>query len=357
MLMPLASLYGLGVRLRNKLFDEGILSAKEFPVPIICVGNLTVGGTGKTPHTEFLIKILSERYRVAVLSRGYKRKTKGFVLADEHASASTLGDEPYQMYRKFKSIRVAVDEKRQRGIEQLLNLPEEERPEVILLDDAFQHRYVKPSLAILLNNYNRPIYSDKMLPAGKLREPVDSKHRADIVLTTKCPENLSKMDMRITQTQLELYPYQDLFFTSFRYGAPYAVFDPEKTIDLTADQTQPVVALILTGIATPEPFIQYVQAHTGGTETLSFPDHHAFSAKDLKLVTHIYNELRAENKYILTTEKDAARLLEDDNIPEEIKPFIYAIPIEVTFNFDQEDSFIHKIIKHVTDFKRNSILA
>lgn len=218
-LYPASWLYGAAVMMRNKLFDWEVLQSKSFDIPIISVGNLAVGGTGKTPHTEYLIKSLCNQYNVAVLSRGYKRHTKGYVLATPESTARSIGDEPYQMHQKFPSVTVAVDEKRCHGIEKLLAL---QKPsiDVILLDDAFQHRYVKPGLSILLTDYHRLFCDDTLLPAGRLREPISGKNRAQIVIVTKCPQDIKPIDYNIITKRLNLYPYQQLFFSSFRYGNP-----------------------------------------------------------------------------------------------------------------------------------------
>ena len=210
LLLPLSALYGVVVWFRNKLFDWSILPSEEFSVPVICVGNITAGGTGKTPHVEYLIELLKKDYKVAVLSRGYKRKTSGFVLADTQSTVKTIGDEPLQIFKKFPDIIVAVDGNRRRGIKKLLNIPEEKRPEIILLDDAFQHRYVKPFLSILLIDSNRLIYEDTLLPAGRLRESRAGKDRANMVVVTKCSPELKPIDFRLISKHLDLYPYQDL---------------------------------------------------------------------------------------------------------------------------------------------------
>jgi tetraacyldisaccharide 4'-kinase len=215
-LYPLAWLFGLVVTFRNKLFDWGVFSSEVFPVPVISIGNITVGGTGKTPHTEYLIGLLSNKYRVAVLSRGYKRKTRGFILADENTNSHHIGDEPLQIFRKFPSIVVAVDANRRRGIRNLLQLPDNQKPEVILLDDAFQHRYVKPSLSILLTDSNRPFYDDYLLPTGRLREPAKNYKRADWIIYTKCPEVFTSADYQIRTERVNLLPHQQLFFSSYR---------------------------------------------------------------------------------------------------------------------------------------------
>ena len=199
---PLSFLYGMGVRLRNKLFDWEIIESKQYSVPIICIGNLSVCGTGKTPHTEYLIELLSTKYKIAVLSRGYKRKTSGFVLADATSTSNDIGDEPYQIKTKYPNIRVAVDSKRRRGIDKLLALPVAERPDVILLDDAFQHRYVAPSLSIILTDYSRLLYEDCLLPVGRLREPMSGLERCDIVLVTKCPDGIKPIEYRIIEEKI-----------------------------------------------------------------------------------------------------------------------------------------------------------
>lgn len=222
-LYPVSWIYGAVVTVRNKLFDWGFLRSKSFDVPVICIGNLSVGGTGKTPHTEYLIKLLRNSYHVAVLSRGYKRHSRGYVLATSQSTARSIGDEPYQMYTKFPSVTQAVDENRCHGIEQLLAI-KEPSVEVVLLDDAFQHRYVKPGLSILLTDYHRLFCDDTLLPAGRLRESVNGKNRAQIVIVTKCPQDIKPIDYNIITKRLNLYPYQQLYFSSFRYGNLQPVF-------------------------------------------------------------------------------------------------------------------------------------
>lgn len=215
-LWPLSVLYGIGVSIRNRLFNLGILKTQEFDIPIICVGNITVGGTGKTPHTESLINELKNDYRVACLSRGYKRKTSGFVLATANSTANDIGDEPMQIKAKFPEITVAVDANRVRGIKKLMQLPE--KPEVIILDDGFQHRYVKADINIMLIDYNRPIYEDHLLPLGRLRESIHAKDRANYIIVTKCPQNISPIEKRIILKHLNLKAYQQLLFSSMKYG-------------------------------------------------------------------------------------------------------------------------------------------
>ena len=352
-LYPLAWIYGLAVVLRNKLFDWGVFSSVTFPVPVVSIGNITVGGTGKTPHTEYLIDLLSKKYRVAVLSRGYKRKTRGFVLADENSNSAQIGDEPLQIYRKFPSITVAVDANRRRGIRNLLNLPENQKPEVILLDDAFQHRYVKPSLSILLTDSNRPFYDDYLLPAGRLREKPENHKRADVVVYTKCPESFTSGDCRILTEKINLQPHQELFFSAYRYKNLLPVFPDsklfkEKTFDLSELEKEAV--LLVTGLANPSGLIEYVKKHTLNLKTIVYPDHHDFTHKDIRAMTNFIQTTAGNNKRIITSEKDAMRLANNPLVPNEIKAFIYYLPIEVVILFNEE-LFTQKIENHVRKFK------
>ena len=216
-LRPLSWLYGLGVGFRNMLFEAGILKSHTYATPVISVGNITVGGTGKTPHVEYLIRLLKDKTNLAVLSRGYKRKSRGFLLADNDSTMYDIGDEPFQIKQKFPDITVAVDKKRTRGISRLINGEAGKDIDVILLDDAFQHRYVRAGISILLVDYHRLIIYDELLPSGRLREPVGSKDRADIVIVTKCPPDIKPMDYRVITKAMALYPYQQLYFSTHEY--------------------------------------------------------------------------------------------------------------------------------------------
>lgn len=352
LLLPLSWLYGFGVWLRNKLFDWKILKTREFPLPVISIGNIAVGGTGKTPHTEYLISLLKDRYRIAVLSRGYKRKTKGFVLATETSNAREIGDEPEQIKNKFNNITVAVDEDRCHGIDKLLETAGEQ-PDVILLDDAFQHRYVKPGLSILLTSYSRILTEDYMLPAGRLREHISGIARADIIIVTKCPDDMSPIDFRIKHNELKPYPYQKLFFTNFRYGnlINFANQDIKKKLNELKDKDY---VLLLTGIANPQPMIDKLSCYTGNIILMNFPDHHDFSTDDLIKIIRTFKKCDAENKYIITTEKDAARLKMHIRTFESIKDYIYILPIEVEFLLNQEKMFNKIIDDYVRKNSRNS---
>ena len=252
-LIPLAWLYSAGVWIRNRLFDRGILPVEEFSIPIISVGNLTVGGTGKTPLTEYLIELLSPHKRVAVLSRGYGRKSRGFVIASSHSSASDIGDEPLQIYRKYPTITIAVDSNRRRGIKLLQQ--QATPPEVILLDDAHQHRYVRPTLSIVLCDYNRPIYADLPLPAGRLREPMSGLKRADIVVLTKCTHILTQEEISQEADRLH-FDSTSTFAAHIAYGTPRHIETHKcQEIEHLADMGN---VIIFTGIANPAPMIEYV---------------------------------------------------------------------------------------------------
>jgi tetraacyldisaccharide 4'-kinase len=358
-LYPLAWIYGLIVSFRNKLFDWGVVSSETFPVPVISIGNITVGGTGKTPHTEYLIGLLSKKYRVAVLSRGYKRKTQGFVLAGKNTNYQQIGDEPMQMQRKFPSVLVAVDANRRRGIRKLLQLPGNQKPEVILLDDAFQHRYVKPSLSILLTDCLRPFYGDCVLPAGRLREPPDNYKRADWIVCTKCPETYSSADYQTHAEKIKTQPHQQLFFSSYRYKNLVPVF-PEansgkKEIIENPNLENYTVSLI-SGLANPSGLIEYVKKHASDLQITVYPDHHDFTQKDIQSMKTFINTNPDKKKLIIISEKDAARLINNPFVPCNLKDFIYYLPIEVVIRFNEE-LFTQKIENHVANFERNRIVA
>ena len=353
-LLPLSWLYGIGVRLRNHLFDIGMLQSKSYDVPVISVGNITVGGTGKTPHVEYLIRLLKDKVKVAVLSRGYKRKSRGFVMADDNTPMQQIGDEPYQMKHKFPGIYVAVDKDRRQGIEKLIKADSTKDTDVILLDDAYQHRYVKPGISILLVDYHRLIIYDKLLPAGRLREPKEGKARADIVIITKCPSDLKPMEFRVLTKVMELYPYQELFFTTLDYGEPYPLFQTASkgSAPLTADTN----VLLLTGIASPRQMIVDLSPRCKTITPLTYPDHHQFTHSDVRRINEEFTSM-PQPRIIITTEKDATRLTGLDGLSEDVKRNIYALPVETKFMLGQEEAFNNKITDYVRKNSRNSILA
>ena len=369
-LLPLSWIYGIGVRFRNWLFDVGVKKSKAFSIPVISVGNITVGGSGKTPHVEYLIRLLQDKMKIAVLSRGYKRKSKGYVLATKDTTMPEIGDEPFQMHTKFPNIHVAVDAKRARGIEKLQSEEATKDTDVILLDDAFQHRYVKPGINILLVDYHRLIIYDKMLPAGRLREPLSGKNRADIVIITKCPKDLKPMEFRVLTKALDLYPFQQLFFTCINYDVPTGVFTNQelKPVTESSDQEDGEILdkaltalkgyhiLLLTGIASPKQMEHDLKPMVASMTTLAFGDHHRFKSKDIDRINTAFESL-PEPRIIITTEKDAVRLRESEGLYEKVKANMYALPIKVSFMLEQEDNFNEKIISYVRKNSRNSILA
>jgi len=311
LLLPFAILYGLGVRLRHFLYDRGWLSSKRYPFPILCVGNLAVGGTGKTPMVEYLVRLLGQE-QVAILSRGYRRKTRGFVLADDSATAMTLGDEPYQYHRKFPRATVAVCESRQEGIERLLENP---HFKYIILDDAFQHRKVQAGTNLLLTSYDKLYTQDFLLPVGSLRDIRSRARKAQIIIVTKCPELTQAEQEKIIQ-QLKPLPSQKVYFTTIAYSERvYSHEDSQALKDFIATPFT-----LVTGIANPTPLVDFLEKQGASFEHLAYSDHHHFSNREL--------EFLRQKERILTTEKDYVRL-------EGTLSTLYYLPIETQFLNDQ----------------------
>lgn len=349
-LLPFAWLYGIGTGLRNKLFDWGILQSKSFNIPIICVGNLAVGGTGKTPHTEYLIRLLqAEGLNVATLSRGYKRHTKGYLLANKQSTAQDIGDEPYQIKQKFPNVQVAVDENRCHGIEQLMKLTNP-AVDVIILDDAYQHRYVQAGYTLLLTDYNHPYYNDMLMPAGRLRETSKGRNRAQAIVVTKCPNNIQDDDYQTTCKLLKASASQSIFFSRFRYGELSPLFASNKE---SLEQKQ---VLLISGIAQPKPLFEEVSQKAEKVEMLTFADHHNFTDKELKLIAERFMQLDEGKRIIVTTEKDAARLAHHPALPQSLYPHIYVLPIEVEILQNKQNTFNLNIIEYVRANSRNSSL-
>lgn len=339
---PFSFIYGLAAWIRNKLFDWKILASKSFDIPVISVGNLSMGGTGKTPHTEYLIRLLGKKYRIATLSRGYKRQSKGFLLSTENSSADEIGDEPCQFRYKFPEIAVAVDERRARGIKEILRrLPE---TNVILLDDAFQHRYVKPGLSILLTDYHRLYSSDMPFPAGKLREFKKGSKRADIIIVTKNPKVLSPITRREVIAHLKPASHQQVYFSFIEHGT----FQKIRGIDcMSANKKRYNTILLVAGIANSYPLELHLKGFCDELETLIFPDHHRFSKENVMQVIEKFDNIVTRNKIIVTTEKDSMRLVK----PEFIKllknyPVCY-VPIEVAFYKEDQSAFDKQILDYV----------
>ena len=335
LLFPFAIIYGMITGFRNFLFDKGILKSYCYDLPVIVVGNLSVGGTGKSPQIEYLIRLLSDKFQVATLSRGYKRQSKGFILANELSNAKTLGDEPFQFYKKFKNVFVAVDANRKNGIEQLfLQTP---KPNVILLDDAFQHRKVKANFYILLTTFDELYCNDFILPTGNLRESRSGAKRANIVIVTKCPQNISKKTQNQVASKLNLNFNQQLFFSSIDYDD--FVYSEKKSI-LVADIVNEK-KLIVVGIAKPNSFINHIKSEKD--KIMIFPDHHDFSDKDILEIKQ-----KAQNTIIVTTEKDYVRLSDYD-----LQNQLFYLPIKSKIVSDQEH-FDRTILDFVSNFKLSS---
>lgn len=320
LLFPLAVIYNLVTNIRNRLFDANILKSTSFSVPVIAVGNLNVGGTGKTPQIEYLIRLLKDRYKVAVLSRGYKRKTKGFLLVNEKHTANDVGDEPLQFFKKFKNITVAVDADRVHGINKLLNISE--APEVVLLDDAFQHRKVKADYYILLTKYNDLFVDDFLLPTGNLREGRKGAQRASVIIVTKCPEDLPEEAKERIIEKIKPKAFQKIFFSSIVYNETLKGFG-----DINIEELSNKKVVLVTGIANPNPLLTYLKDRKIFFDHLNYPDHHDFSKEDIAKI----NKSVTKDTILLTTEKDYVRL--HNYISE-----IYYIEIKNTF-FDQENTF------------------
>lgn len=343
LLFPLAIVYWLIILVRNKLYDKNIFSAASFGLPLICVGNLSVGGTGKSPMVEYLVKKLKEDFNVATLSRGYKRKTKGYALANEKSDALEIGDEPMQFHLKFPDVPVAVGEERLEAIPQLLH----DRPAIqcIILDDAFQHRAVKAGLNILLTDFNNLFTRDFFLPTGDLRDLKNSYKRAEIIIVTKCDPDIAEEKRKQIISEIDPLPHQHVFFTANRYADPYRLLKETASIKLNTG----IEVLLVTGIANPQPLKDLLHDHSKTYYMLHYPDHHIFSIDDWKEIKNRFQQIEGKQKIILTTEKDAVRLVK---FGEELNQVpIYVIPLEHHFLFEEEEVFLATVKKFIREFK------
>lgn len=344
LLLPFSIIYFGIVLVRNKLFDFNIMKQTEFDFPVIGIGNIRVGGTGKTPVTELLISILKGKYSVATLSRGYKRKTKGFKLVFPDSDVHEVGDEPKQLKSKFNDITVAVDEKRVNGIRQLLK--QNKDIQVILLDDAYQHRYVKPGLNILLLNYNALVCKDFILPSGRLREPFSQIRRANMIMITKCPSIITKKQQQRIQNRLNLTDSQKIYYSTIKYHHLEKVFsDTHHRSDYTIDHATSIIAFC--GIANPKYFSEQLNVYSNDIELFIFKDHHDYQEKDIRRITRKFDELVSQNKLIVTTEKDAVKLRDISFIPQHIKPFLYYLPLSFEILQDKFEDFTSDIVNFV----------
>lgn len=334
-LLPFALLYGMIIAIRNYFYDHNWFSSIQFSKPVISVGNLSVGGTGKTPHIEYLIELLKYQYRIATLSRGYKRKTQGFRLAAQGDTAYELGDEPAQYFGKYPEITVAVGENRILAIPQML----QKRPDidVILLDDAFQHRSVRPGINILITDFQKPFFKDFILPLGRLRESRSAYKRADVIIVSKCPSILTLQEKNKFIEAIRPLPHQQVFFTTIQYGIPYDLFTKEQT-----NLSKETALIVVAGIAHPEVLRNHLAQDFADIHLLDYPDHHYFHPRDIEEMLTVYSRKEAENTCIMTTEKDAVRLLafKDTFIAHKVQ--VLVLPIRVAF-LENQNSFDQKI--------------
>ncbi|SFG94980.1 tetraacyldisaccharide 4'-kinase [Pedobacter insulae] len=343
LLFPISIFYGIITLLRNKLYDWGIFKSTKFDLPIICIGNLAIGGAGKTPTTEYLVKLLTE-YKIAILSRGYGRKTKGFIVANENATSQTIGDEPMQYYHKFKQVTVAVCEDRVHGINRL-----KDDHDLILLDDAYQHRAVKAGFNILLFEFDKLLKWQFLLPMGNLREAFSNYNRANAVLVTKSPVPVNIVDQINIRKKIDLTIEQKISFSSIKYGQLISLFAKEIGAEINGK-----VVFLLTGIANPKPLLMYLNALSGSIIKFEYPDHHKFTKANIEDLVSAFNEHPSKEKIIITTEKDSKRLL-DDNLKDLLLDLpIFYLPIEIELATKDKFTFDKNILDYVAHAKRIS---
>ena len=339
LLLPFSLIYGCIVAIRNYLFDINRLKSTTFNFPLICVGNLAVGGTGKSPMVEYIVKLLKDEFEVATLSRGYKRKTKGYVLASSTTTALEIGDEPMQFHLKFPGVAVAVGEERVVAVPHLL----QDKPnlQAIILDDAFQHRQITCGYNILLTDYSNRFTHDFFLPTGDLRDERKSYKRADIIVVTKCPASLDEVEKKKLLYEVHSWPGQQVYFTNINYGTPYHIFDTQKTWELTGREE----VLLVCGIANPEPLKEYLHNKTHTYYQLNFSDHHIFNIDDLNNIKKKFEAIDVPNKIILTTEKDAVRFVKFDKELSQLP--VYVLPITHQFLFKEGKAFNTSILNYI----------
>lgn len=342
LLFPFALVYGCIIMIRNYLYDKQIFKSVKFNLPIIDIGNLSVGGTGKSPMVVFLIKHLQNKYKIAILSRGYRRKTKGYLLATPNRTALDIGDEPLMFYNQFPDVSVAVGEERVLAVPQLL----QDRPntQVIILDDAFQHRAIVPSFHILLTDYKNLYINDFFLPTGDLRDEKKSIHRANVVVVSKCPNDLTINQAKQIESELKLKNSIPIFFSCIEYALPKHLFNNGE---ITLNDSLEV--LLVTGIANPKPIEKLLEDKVKLYEKIHYNDHHVFDVDDVKNIEKQFNHLQDKNKIILTTQKDAMRLLKFGNAIEHLP--IYILPIEIKFLFDKQNQLLDMVIQSIDSYK------
>jgi tetraacyldisaccharide 4'-kinase len=345
LLAPLALLYGLIIWVRNKLYDKKVYNTVEFDLPVIAIGNLTVGGTGKTPHIEYLIELLKENYHVATLSRGYGRKSRGYITVAPQLRADQVGDEPRQLKLRHPESQVVVCENRELAVPQILM--EDPRTDVILMDDAFQHRAIEPGMSVLLTDFSHLYTRDYILPMGRLREPQSSAQRANVIIVTKCPSDLTDQQRQSVIQELAPLDHQKVFFSFMRYFSPYETFAPQNRVPLHKN----IDVLLLAGIANPDELAEFLRKIVRSVSLRKYADHHRFDRYDLEDVRETYNNMEASNKIILTTEKDAMRLHQHrewiirNNMP------LYSLPVKTEF-FPQDEERFHELVVNYVEQNR-----
>ena len=341
--LPLALIYGLLTYIRNRIYDLGFIKAYSPQKHTICVGNLSVGGSGKTPHIEYLIKLLKPDFALATLSRGYKRKTTGFIIADANSTCSDIGDEPLLYKTKYPDLTVCVEVNRVKGVKKLAEL--ETSPQVILLDDAFQHRPIKCGLNIVVSEYDNLYFNDFLMPVGRLRESKSGIHRADIIVISKTPEKSTAVEIRNILKDIKPRPHQYVFFSYLKYGEIYSITNSGEKINTLKDLFR-YRLIVFTGIANAAPMITYLKEYSAGVSHLPFPDHHDFTVADIANIQKYYETFEGGNKIMVTTEKDLMRLKQPEIWAIAERMNIFVLPVEVTFK-DKADEFNEIILKYV----------
>jgi tetraacyldisaccharide 4'-kinase len=354
LLLPFSFIYGFFVFLRNALYNLNILPSKSFQTPIVLVGNLSVGGTGKTPHVEYILKLIHPNFETAMLSRGYKRKTSGFILANEQTTHADIGDEPFQIVKKFKNIQIACDENRVRGVKKLLK--QFPTLQCVVMDDGYQHRSIQAGLSILLTKYNELYVEDFLLPSGNLREHHSNSKRADIIIVTKTPKIFSPLERRIIRSKLNPQPYQKVYFSYNEYGdfIPLKQSVKKKGVAKEFYFDRGYKAILISGLANAENFEYFLSQNLNVIKHLSFSDHYDYTIDDAMNIRKLFDNIVEENKIIITTEKDMVKLSQDkfSELFEGL-PFFY-LPIHVKFHDNDEQEFNNQIINYVRNNKIDS---
>lgn len=347
LLLPFTLPFALIIFLRNFLYQKEFLKRVRFEIPIIAIGNLAVGGTGKTPHIEYLIRLLGQDYQLSILSRGYMRQSKGFIIANEQSTALQIGDEPLLLKKKYPHTTICVSENRVLAIPQLLS--EHPKTQVVLMDDGLQHLSILPGLSILLTTYQNPYFDDALLPAGRLREFSSGASRADFIVITKCPFEVSEAKKTDFINRIRPLPHQKIFFSHLRYSQPYSLLNPNEKLVL--NKTMDIY--VFCGIANPDTLEAYIKSQTNRCWIRAFDDHHFFDRYDLEIILETFKNIESQNKFLITTEKDAARLLQHKKWIVENQIQIFALPVSIFFQSQEQAIFDHEILTYLNRTLQN----